>query len=282
MGRKLSVLIIAVVGVSLLAAAQTVPAVSENSTVAVAAAQLPDAPQQQTASDKPAKVKKEKKQKGETEFTPFQVGVGFKVSSLGFGGDVAVSLTRKTNARFGFNAFNFSRDFDKDGISYNGTLGLKSADALLDFFPFGGGFHLSGGALIYNGNELTAKANVSGGQSFSLDGVDYTSSTVTPVTGSGKLAFNKVAPMFLFGFGNLVPRTKHFSVSFEAGLAYHGAPKATLSLAGTACDTANVCRPIASDTTIQGHIQQEVDKLNNDAKSFKVWPVISIGFGYKF
>src|SRR5690242_15487533 len=38
--------------------------------------------------------------------TPFSVGVGVKVSTLGIGGDIAVPVTRRTNARFGFNAFN--------------------------------------------------------------------------------------------------------------------------------------------------------------------------------
>ncbi len=283
MGKKLSVLIIALVAFSMIAGAQNVTPAADNSTLAPAVTAAPDAPQAPSTTS-PAKAPKEKRINADTEFKPFGVGVGFTLSSLGFGGQVGVSLTKKTNARFGFNAFNFSRDFDKDGIAYNGTLGLKSMEGLLDFFPFGGGFHVSGGAMLYNGNELTAKANVTAGNSFTLNNVDYYSGATDPIKGTGKLAFNKFAPEFLFGFGNLVPRTKHISISFEAGMAYHGSPKATLNLSGTACDTptGGNCRTIASDPTIQSNIVAQQNKLNNDASFFKMWPIIRLGFGYRF
>ena len=51
--------------------------------------------------------------------TPFAVGVGVKVSTLGIGGDIAVPVTRRTNARFGFNAFNYNHTFnDVNGVDY--------------------------------------------------------------------------------------------------------------------------------------------------------------------
>jgi hypothetical protein len=66
---------------------------------------------------------------------------------LGIGVEGAVELTRKTNVRGGFNFFNYDFNEAKDDLAYGANLHLRSADALYDFFPFGGGFHLSGGAL---------------------------------------------------------------------------------------------------------------------------------------
>ena len=53
-----------------------------------------------------------------------KVGVGFRVSSLGLGGEVAVQVTHSSNIRGGFNFFSYSRGFDHNGIQYNGDLRL--------------------------------------------------------------------------------------------------------------------------------------------------------------
>src|SRR5947207_835263 len=81
------------------------------------------------------------------------------------------------------------------GITYKGNVTFRSVNAMLDFFPFAGGFHISPGALLYNGNQVTADATVPAGQTFTLNNVDYRSSATNPIVGNGKLALNKAAPM---------------------------------------------------------------------------------------
>jgi hypothetical protein len=211
------------------------------------------------------------------------VGIGVKVSTLGVGADVALPVTHRSNARFGFNAFNYDHTFDKDGVSYKGTLGLRSAQASFDFFPLGG-FHLSPGLLIYNGNNVRAHASVPGNQSFTLNHVTYFSDVNNPIGGTGKLDLNRVAPMFLLGFGNLVPRTHRFSVSFEVGMAYQGSPRVKLGLTGNVCDDnlGTNCRSVVTDTAVQSNILAEQKRLNDKASPFQFYPIISLGVGYKF
>jgi len=214
-----------------------------------------------------------------------RIGMSVKVSLLGAGIEVATPITHRSNLRGGFNAINYSRTFDKDGIAYDGQLGFKTIEAHYDIFPFAGRFHISPGVLAYIGNPITASAAVPGGQSFSLGGTTYVSDSNAPVTGNGKINFNKAAPMFTLGWGNLVSRreSSHFSVPFELGVAYQGSPKASLNLAGNVCDSPGVnCRSVASDTTVQSQILSEQTKLNNSVSFFKLYPIISIGFGYKF
>jgi hypothetical protein len=216
--------------------------------------------------------------------TPFALGVGVKVSPLGIGAEVAAPLTRRTNLRVGYNQFSYGNNFTHDGISYGGNLNLRSMELLYDWFPFGGAFHLSPGLMAYNGNQVKANASVAGGQSFTLNHTDYISDPSNPITGTGKLQLGtKVAPMFLFGFGNLVPRHRHFSISVEAGAAFTGSPKTTLSLRGNACDAFGItCVGATSDPGVVSNIQAEQVKLNHDTSAFKLFPVLSIGFGYKF
>jgi hypothetical protein len=214
-----------------------------------------------------------------------RIGLGVKVSMLGAGIEVATRVTQRTNLRGGFNMISYSRTFNKDGIAYGGTLGFKTVEAHYDIFPFAGRFHISPGVLAYFGNPITANASVPGGQSFSLGGTSYISDSNAPVTGNGKINFNKAAPMLTIGWGNLVSRreTSHFTVPFEIGVAYQGSPKASLNLAGNVCDSSGAnCRSVASDPTVQGQVLSEQTKLNSSMSFFKLYPIISVGFGYTF
>ena len=218
-----------------------------------------------------------------SERTPIAIGVGVKVSTLGIGGEAALPLARNANVRGGFNEFNYSHSFDKDGVTYKGTLNLRSLQATYDFFPMGE-FHISPGVVLYNGNNLAANASVPGGQSFTLSNTTYVSDGADPVAGTGKLTTYKTAPLLLFGFGNLVPRSsRHFTATFEVGAAYQGPPRIKLDLTGSACDSTGLnCRSVASDPTIQSNIQAEQSKLEKKASPFRFYPVISFGLGFKF
>lgn len=213
-----------------------------------------------------------------------RMGAGFKVSSLGMGGEFAVQVSHRANIRGGFNAFSISRGYNNSGVHYTGNLTLTSVEAHYDWFPFAKSFHVSPGLLAYNDNHLTATASVPGGQTFTLNGTTYESQPTSPVTGSGSLNFNKVAPTILVGFGNLVPHgRRRFSVTIEGGVAFTGSPQVALSLAGGVCaPNGAFCRSISSDPTVQGNVQAQQTKFNNDVAPFKYYPIVSMTFGYRF
>lgn len=214
-----------------------------------------------------------------------KIGVGVRLSLLGVGGEVATPLTRRSNLRGGFNLFSYSRRFDKDQVTYVGDLSFRSVEAHYDWFPFAGSFHLSPGVMVYNGNQVNATASVAPRQTFTLSSTTYFSDPANPVTGNGLIDFRKAAPTFLLGWGNLIPRRhgRHFSVPIEVGVVFTGSPRAALSLSGNVCNVNGTgCRSIGSDTTVQNNIKSEQDKINNNISALKVYPVISIGFGYKF
>jgi hypothetical protein len=217
-----------------------------------------------------------------TPFSGFAVGV--KVGTLGPGVEVATPLARTLNLRGGANYFTYSDSFTSDGITYNATLRFLSGELGLDWFPWGGGFHISGGALVYNGNQITGASDVPGGKTFTLNSVTYMSSTTDPVTGTGSLTFNRAAPKVTIGWGNLLPRSeRHWSVPFELGFAYVGSPKVALNLTGTVCDTSGAnCRTITSDPTVQANVTAQQQKLANDANPARFYPILSVGFGYAF
>jgi hypothetical protein len=213
-----------------------------------------------------------------------RVGIGVKASTLGGGAEVAFRVTDRTNVRTGFNMISYGRGFNKDGIAYNGQLSFKTIEAHYDFFPLAGSFHIGPGVLAYVGDPIAGNALVPGGQSFTLGGTTFFSDTAAPVAGRGKINFNRAAPMVTVGWGNLVPRSsKRFSIPFEIGITFQGWPQTTLNLTGNVCDSPGVnCRSVVSDAVVQRQIQSEQTKINNSLSLFQVYPIVSIGFGFKF
>jgi hypothetical protein len=211
-------------------------------------------------------------------------GVAVKLGTLGIGFDGAVAATDRSNVRVGVNFFNFNHDFDNDGITLAAHLKLRSVTAQYDWFPTGGGFHVSPGLMIYNGNRVEATAFVPGGQQFTLGNERLLSNPSDPVNGAAKVAFEKVAPEITVGWGNVVPRgDRRWSIPVELGVVFSRAPSAALGLIGSACLTNGTnCRGVAIEPRLLAAQQQEQADLNDDLEALKIIPVISIGFGYRF
>lgn len=205
-----------------------------------------------------------------------------KISSLGAGADLAVAIRPKHTVRVGVNALMYGRRFDRDGIIYHGDLHLMNADALWDFFPFGGRFHLSGGALLYNGNKLSVVGNVPAGQQFDIGSDSYRSSTTDPIHGTGSLRMNKIAPMAMVGFGNPAHGENKLAMSVDVGVAYVGSPKVTLSFAGSACDASGLNCSSATQSDFQQSVVDEQAKLNRNVSSYQFYPVVQLSIGYRF
>lgn len=216
-------------------------------------------------------------------------GFGVKAGLLGVGAEVAARVTHRTNVRAGFNVMGYSRSFNKDGVDYNGHLSFRTIEAHYDFFPWAGSFHVSPGLLAFVGDPVSARAFVPGNSSFTLGGQQYFSDPSNPATAKGKLDFNQVAPVATIGWGNLINReSKRFSIPVELGIAFQGSPKTALNFSGSVCDLPSSsglpanCRSVASDSTVQSHVISEQGKINHSLSPLKVWPIISVGFGYKF
>ena len=210
-------------------------------------------------------------------------GIGIKAGTLGIGVQVGTALASRVNLRGGFNFFKYNDSLSKDGALYAGTLNLKSVEAKVDLFVIGG-FRVTPGLLLYNNNNISATASVAPNQSFTLNGVSYSSNAANPITGNAALTLNKFAPTLGIGFGNLLPRSaRHFSLSTDLGVVFQGSPQFALALAGTGCISGTTnCQAINSLPGAAANIEAERVKIQNDASPFKYYPELSIMLGYKF
>lgn len=215
-----------------------------------------------------------------------RVGIGVMVGTLGVGGQVAVRVLRPLNIRAGFSGLGIGYNFSNDGINYAARLRLEGAPATVDFFFFHG-LHVSGGALLYDGNRITGSASAASGTTFTLNNVTYESSATSPIAGNVGVTFRKVAPLAGIGFGNLVPRgRRHWSITGDLDVAYSGAPSAALSLTGLACPpgvtSGGSCANAATNAQIQSNVTGEQASINSKMHFFKIYPVFELGFGYAF
>lgn len=216
---------------------------------------------------------------------PFSgLGMGIQVGLLGAGVQMATPLSYRTNLRVGGNFLNFNDSGSTSGVNYTANLRFRSGEASVDWYPWGRSFHISPGALVYDGNEITGNALIPAGQSFTLNGTDYVSDPADPVRGSGSLRFAKAAPKLTIGWGNLLPRgERHVSFPFEMGFAYLGQPTTLLSFAGSVCDSGmQGCQSIATDPSAQANVAAEQQKFQKDATYARFFPLISQGFAVRF
>jgi hypothetical protein len=264
------------------ASPQLKPALPANNDLAIAPAPSPGEPSSTSEYVRP--IPTHRAPTIPVDVRPFHsIAIGFKADTLGLGVELATPMTYKINLRSSMNFLAFDAPFSIHGVDYDARLHLKSSETTVDWFPRAeGGFHISPG-FLYAKNTMSAPVSVAPGQTFVLGTQTFLNSVDDPMRGTSSVVYARsFSPMLLLGYGNIIPRSyKHFSVPFEFGAAYTGAPQINVTLNGTACTT-DGCVNFAGNTQAQAYVTQEVHKLNEDLKRFPVIPILSIGVAYHF
>ena len=206
-----------------------------------------------------------------------------KMSSLGAGGDIAFRLHRALNLRAGINGFAYHQTVADSGINYDAALRLRSIQAVVDWFPFSKSIHFSPGIALYNRNGVVANAIMPTNKTITAAGKTFISSAQDPVIATASSAMRRVAPMALFGFGNLVPRKGHFVINSDFGLIFQGQPTADIRVAGTACNAnGSHCQKVISDKDLKADLESGRRTMQHDLGFMRFYPVLSFSVGYHF
>ena len=193
------------------------------------------------------------------------LGLTVKAGTLGGGLEATVGVNDYLGFRFGVNMMNAGPSISRDEGNIKTDLDWLSYGGLVDLHVFGGGFRISGGALI-NKNKFKMKADLT--KSVSLDGEDYYLNDL-----NGQVTFSELAPYLGIGYGNAVGADGRWHFSCDFGVMFQGEPKVAAS--ATASDPA--LQPYVDDA-----LAREVAKIQDDANAFKYYPVISVGVSYRF
>lgn len=201
------------------------------------------------------------------------VGITADLGTTGAGFHLVVPMEATLNGRFGINYY--KHDFDKrsGGINYDADAKLQTFDALFDWYAFTGSeFRLTGG-VVYNGNEIKARARPNSNGQYTINGRGYSATDVGTLTGD--VDFNKAAPYFGVGWGNALTPNKRWNVSADLGAFYQG--KGKLDLISRGCSTSQlICRQLASDVAV------EERRLTAELADHKFFPVLRVSVAYSF
>lgn len=208
--------------------------------------------------------------------------LAFNANTLGAGFEVSTPLARHFDLRGGANFLSFGPAFDVDGLHYDSSIHLRSGRFGLDWFPRHGNFRIHGGIMYFN-NNVTALTHVAPGGQFTLDDNPFTSDASDPVHGDAGLTYSRhVAPTLTVGFNNILPgRHAHISVPLEFGVAFTGSPKINATLAGTACEE-DGCFKFEENDEAQQSLKNELKDINDTLSDIPVYPILSLGFAYRF
>jgi hypothetical protein len=194
-------------------------------------------------------------------------GVGVRVGTLGYGGDVGWGVAPTLNARLGYSTYSHTTSVTSTNVHYDGKLKLSNAPLLLDFSPIGP-FHFTVG-VVGNNNKIDVTGTPNG-NTFTINNTNYTASQVGSLSGRLKLG-NSAAPYLGIGWGNVAGAGVNFYA--DLGVMYMGKPKATLNLT---CGTGVNCAQLQSD------VEAEQRALEDKVSKYRYYPVLNIGLTIGF
>ncbi|MDR2504381.1 MAG: hypothetical protein LBD82_08410 [Deltaproteobacteria bacterium] len=165
-----------------------------------------------------------------------------------------------------------SSSTDEDDVSLSTNVDWYNAGLLADVHPFAGSFRLTAGLyyLKYGINfGMTPKA----GHEIEIGDHKYQANQVGRA--DLEIKWNHFAPYVGLGYG--VEYGRHNAVNFAFSLgALYSKPKADFWVTTDPAVPAWVKNQIEADTS------KELKDLNDTLDSFKIMPVISVGFTYRF
>lgn len=197
------------------------------------------------------------------------LAVGVFGGTTGIGGEVVGKLHNNFNLRVGGTYFGYSMsqtiEDDKVDVGFDADMRVQTISALVDYYPFKSGFHLSTG-LMLNGISAEGVGQPLSGYTFTLNNKDRTLSKERMGTLTAEMDYgNQLAPYIGLGFGNAVKEGRRLGFLFELGAIYTNSPR--LDMTGT-----NMLRATAN---------QDRD-LEAGLEDFKWFPSLNLGLTYKF
>jgi hypothetical protein len=189
-------------------------------------------------------------------------GVGFKAGTLGLGIEFTGAVNRWFALRGTWNQYDTSRSFDKEAITYDGKLKVGGYGVLADFYPSHTKFRLTVG-ILRNRNKVDLTSTPT--SDVMIGDTTYTPQEIGTI--DGEMTFRSTVPYFGIGYGNAAKGPHRVGFILDVGVEPQGSPRLTLAASGGGVP--------------QSELQKESAKVEDDSKSFKIWPVIALGISIR-
>lgn len=199
------------------------------------------------------------------------MGAKLGTSGLGLEYSYAHAAYPKYGLRANLNTGTYSRTEKWNGVEVEGDLKFSSLMLLADAHPFANGFRLSGGLMVNNNKVEGSGRPVD--PTFSINGVTYPASALDRI--DGELRFQYPSPYFGVGWGAAPTGTAGLFFSFDFGVLYQRADVTLNARCGPTLAAADCAR-------LQADARAQAAKFRADAVGYRMFPILTFGFGYKF
>lgn len=198
-----------------------------------------------------------------------RLSAGAIAGTTGFGADLSwrfhenFALTGRYT-----DGLDFDTDYNDDGVDYEAEFGMQASSLKMDYFPFGGRFFLSAGAMMPD-IEGGVTGNPESNASFDFNGTTYQSSEIGSVTGTATLA-DGVQPYIGLGW-----RSSH-----EEGFGFFSEFGVIPVDSSVSLSTTNGFENV--NQQLQNDIRAEEAELESEIDDLPFVPVAVIGITYTF
>jgi len=206
-----------------------------------------------------------------------EVALAAKASTLGLGAELTIGLAPQLNARVGANAYTYSDRREASDILYDGEAKLRTGTALLDWHPGGHGFRLTGG-VVYNDTTIEGSSLPPASGIYNIGGVPVPTALVGTL--DAKADFDPLVPYAGLGWGNAVSGDKKLGFFVDLGVIFQGKANVTLTPIIPANSPINTTP--GARQALDVLLRREEQDLEDQAADYDRYPVIAIGFSYKF
>lgn len=199
----------------------------------------------------------------------------------GIGLDLSYRVNDNLRVRGGYHFYDLSIDTEAednngtqgDELKYNSELQLSNLGLLADWYPWGGVFRVSGGAVV-NQNDFRVKATCDNPAGCEVGDSNFSRTEIGTVTVD--IDIEEFGPYLGIGWDKTLDATKRWLFSFDVGAFYQGSPTVEMTSNGS-CATSPITGPVC-----RAALEDEERELEDELDEFKFYPVISIGIGYRF
>ena len=185
-------------------------------------------------------------------------GIGVRAGTTGLGADFGWDIAPTLGGRIGVSGMTFNTNFDTSGVRYDAKARIGNVNLFLDWSPLGP-FRITGG-FIPNNNKVDLF-----GQGAAFPAGSSLTGTVKPE--------KSIAPYLGVGYGNVWTAGVNFYA--DLGIMFQGAPQVSLSLN---CGTSDPVQCAAA----QGQVEAERQRVQDELKAYKYYPVLNLGITIGF
>lgn len=199
------------------------------------------------------------------------IGSAVKVSTLGLGGELNLTLSDKVELMAGLNLYDYGYSTNKNQVAYKGRLNLNTLYTGVRFHPWANGLYV-GGAAALNNNEINLNVQAANGK-YRFNGNEYNADAVGSVKTKG--VFYSLAPMLLLGWESKNVNKTGLSFFGEVGVLLGGAPRFEADV---------LCGQVGTTTcdAVKADFDVERQAIQKKLKNFYTYPILGVGVRYRF